>query len=128
MRNILQADFPRSQSSNVMQLKPSLLLQSLEHFSPKLSEVTLMLRWPDLAAGAAPEDAVIKLKSFDQLLQQGMQTGGQQLVELPVNTEATIPQAQLDRFDVSGPATADDCESVCACCCPRHLSHPPRAL
>ena len=98
--NILQADFPRSTSPNVLQFKPILLLKSLEPFATKLNEVTLLLDWPDVEGGA--DSGSIKLKSFDQQpIPNNMHTGGQQLIEQPVNTETSIPPAQLDKFVVS---------------------------
>jgi len=106
--NILQADFPRSAASSVLQLKPSLLLKALDLFPPKLSEVTLLLECQAAADGSAPplEDATIRLKSFDQQLPAPHTLhGGQQIIEQSINTDTSIPCAQLERFDFAHSGT-----------------------
>jgi hypothetical protein len=115
--NILQADFPHSASASVLQLKPAVLLKALDVFPPKLSEVTLLLEWPEQPAAdgsggmaAAAEEASIRLKSFDQAPQathaHTAAGGAQQIIEQQSNTETTIPCAQLERFEVSAANSA----------------------
>jgi hypothetical protein len=108
--NILQADFQMSSESGYLIFKPQLFSKALDNFSPRMTEVTLIID-PEPTAEELKEHPqlqhinMIRLKNFDQN-QANAPTAGLSLLQENINTESDIPQAQLDACHVSRPATS----------------------
>lgn len=109
--NILQADFPRDNSANLIIFKPTLFLKALEHFPPKTAEITLLVdpvqAIVDPNTGRTEYEPItqLRLKNFEQnsLLNSNTNQQGVQQLASGMDTESNIPAEQLERTEVSNP-------------------------